>query len=183
MHDERKNGPTILVVEDHEPLRQQLTRAFRRRGYGVEAARDYDEAVAVLNSEAPQYAVIDLRIPGKSGLELLVYIKQASPATKVVMLSGFGSIATAVAAMRLGATNFVPKPADADTILAAFVDERDNAESAANPNDATPSLAQAEWEHIHRVLSDCGGNLSEAARRLGLHRRSLQRKLKKLSPD
>jgi two-component system response regulator RegA len=122
-------------------------------------------------------------MPGRSGLELLRELKRIDPATKVVVLTGFGSIATAVDAMRMGATNYVAKPADADEILAAFARGEQPVSETATAELPVPSLARAEWEHIHRVLGDCGGNVSEAARRLGIHRRSLQRKLQKLAPE
>jgi two-component system response regulator RegA len=128
-------------------------------------------------------AVIDLRMPGKPGLMLLQELKRLNPATKCLILSGFGSIATAIDAIRLGATNFLPKPADADDILNAFARAGTEIEVPEAEEDIpVPTLAQAEWEHIHRILSDCGGNISEAARRLGIHRRSLQRKLRKRAP-
>lgn len=174
--------PSMLVVDDNQVFRQQLARSFQRRGYHVRTAANYDEAVALANDESPEMAVVDLRMPGRCGLELLKELKRIDESTKVVVLTGFGSIATAVHAMRLGATNYLAKPADADGIQQAFA-------RAEQPVDAlaaeyqTPSLARAEWEHIHRVLSDCGGNLSEASRRLGIHRRSLQRKLQKLAPE
>ncbi len=138
--------------------------------------------MALAQVEPPEMAILDLKMPRRSGLDLLAELKRLDPTTKVVMLTGFGSIANAVDAMRLGATNYVSKPADVDDILAAFArGERPALEGAANDYQA-PSLARAEWEHIHRVLSDCAGNVSEAARRLGIHRRSLQRKLQKLAP-
>ena len=174
---------TILIVDDHEPFRDQLARSLVRRGHTVRTAANFDEAVAALAVEAPHRAIVDLRMPGKSGLELLAHFRTNSPATQVVMLTGFGSIVTAVDAMRLGATNFLPKPADADEILAAFESSPKFADDDRSAAASAPSLAQAEWDHIHRVLADCGGNISEAARRLGIHRRSLQRKLKKLAPD
>ncbi len=133
--------------------------------------------------ESPELAIVDLRMPGRSGLELLQELKRIDATTKVVMLTGFGSIATAVDAMRLGATNYVSKPADADDILAAFARAQSPVLEGTLADYQAPSLARAEWEHIHRVLSDCGGVVSEAARRLGIHRRSLQRKLQKLAPE
>lgn len=174
---------SLLLVDDSYAFRERLARAFRDRGLDVRAAANYDEAMALAREESPELAVVDLRMPGRSGLELLRDLKELDPSISVVVLSGFGSIATAVDAVRLGATNFLPKPADADDILAAF--ERGDAislETSTEPYDA-PSLARAEWEHIQRVLADCGGNVSEAARRLGIHRRSLQRKLQKRAPQ
>jgi two-component system response regulator RegA len=119
-------------------------------------------------------------MPGKSGLELVKELKALDPATKIVVLTGYGSIATALEAVKLGATHYLQKPADADEVLAAFSQGGQPLDLHAELK--APSLARAEWEHINRVLGDCSGNISEAARRLGLHRRSLQRKLNKHPP-
>ena len=173
---------TLLIVDDDEIFRVRLGESFRRRGYRVRLAANYDEACAAATDELPDLSVVDLRMPGRSGLELVRHLKKSSPATKIVVLTGYGSIATAVEAIRLGATNYLEKPADADDIIAAF--ERGDApplEPAPHAYEA-PSLARAEWEHIQRVLADCGGNISHAARQLGIHRRSLQRKLRKYAP-
>lgn len=188
MSEERSNrddpiaAPSILVVDDDRVLRERLARALSDRGYEVRTAASREEALRLASAEPPELAVVDLRIPDGSGLDVLRELKQLDPATKVVVLTGYGSIATAIEAVRSGATHYVPKPADADEILAAFSrDELSPQESL--PSDYTaPSLARAEWEHINRVLSDCGGNVSETARRLGIHRRSLQRKLQKRPP-
>lgn len=175
-------GASILVVDDDELFRERLARALRDRGYEVKTAEGYDGAMAACAGDSPEFAVVDLRMPGRSGLELVQDLKRNDPATKIVVLTGYGSIATAIEAIRLGATYYVNKPADADDLLTAF------ARGEAPPLDPSPqayrapSLARAEWEHINRVLSDCGGNVSEAARRLGMHRRSLQRKLHKYPP-
>ncbi|MDH5491913.1 MAG: response regulator, partial [Myxococcales bacterium] len=129
--------------------------------------------------ESPEHALVDLRMPGRSGLELVQELHALDPTTKIVVLTGYGSIATAIEAVRLGATHYLTKPADVDEILAAF-ERRDlpPGELPEVPAEA-PSLARVEWEHINRVLTECGGNVSQAARRLGIHRRSLQRKLSK----
>ncbi len=174
---------SIMLVDDSIVLRDRLARAFQERGFEVAVAGDYDEALTAFSRAPTDLAVLDLRMPGKPGLTLLQELKKISPNTKFLILSGFGSIATAIDAIRLGATNFLPKPADAEDILNAFA----RGDSEMDPPDAedelpVPTLAQAEWEHIHRILSDCGGNISEAARRLGIHRRSLQRKLRKRAP-
>ncbi|MEO8496880.1 MAG: response regulator [Planctomycetota bacterium] len=172
----------ILLVDDSVAFRERLARSFRDRGFHVSTAGHYDEAMALAREVMPSMAVVDLRMPGPSGLNLVRDLKALHPDTRILVLSGFGSIATAIDAVRLGATNFLPKPADADDILAAL--ERGEAEVSELPETEpeTPSLARAEWEHIHRVLADCGGNISECARRLGIHRRSLQRKLQKRAP-
>ncbi len=182
--DPRAEGEprSILIVDDDEVLRERLARAFRDRGYEARTAADVQSALRAARAESPEYAVVDLRMPGGSGLELVRELVAIDRATNVVVLTGYGSIATAVEAIRLGATHYLPKPADADEIIAAFARADASAPPAGAGGFPAPSLARAEWEHINRVLSDCGGNISEAARRLGLHRRSLQRKLQKHPP-
>ncbi|QDV26871.1 response regulator transcription factor [Aureliella helgolandensis] len=177
------HAQSILLVDDSIVLRDRLALAFQERGFRVAVASCFDEAVLAFQTEPTDLAVLDLRMPGKPGLVLLQELKRLSPETQFLILSGFGSIATAIDAIRLGAANFLPKPADADDILTAFA--RGGTEvhvSKAEEEIPVPTLAQAEWEHIHRILADCGGNISEAARRLGIHRRSLQRKLRKRAP-
>lgn len=178
------SATSILLADDSQLFRERLGQAFRDRGFVVRTACDYAEAMAIARSQSPDLAVVDLRMPGKSGLELVRDLKALDDTIQVLVLSGFGNIATAVDAVKLGAVNFLPKPADADDVLAAFgrsgVELPEDVE--ADPADV-PSLARAEWEHIHRILADCGGNISEAARRLGIHRRSLQRKLRKRAPE
>ncbi|MBC8356099.1 MAG: response regulator [Planctomycetes bacterium] len=173
---------TLLLVDDSAPFRERLARAFRDRGFHVCPAGKYDEAVAVGHGIVPSMAVVDLRMPGPSGLSLVRDLKAMHAETRILVLSGFGSISTAIDAVRLGATNFLPKPADADDILAALERGESDLSELPETEPETPSLARAEWEHIHRVLADCGGNISECARRLGIHRRSLQRKLQKRAP-
>lgn len=172
-------GTTLLLVDDDELLRERLARAFRDRGYPTSTAADYDQALAVFDEDPTDLAVLDLKLPGRNGLELLAALKERAPDLSVVMLSGYGSLPTAVDAVRLGATDFVAKPADADTVLAAFGREIGEGTDLGY---APPSLARTEWEHIQRVLAECGNNISQAARRLGLHRRTLQRKLHKYPP-
>lgn len=178
MAEPLEHAPTLLVVEDDELLRERLVRAFKERGYATLAAGSVSEALAKCD-EAPELAVIDLRVGDASGLEVLRALLQKDPATRVAMLTGYGSIATAVEAMRLGAVHYLTKPADADQILAAL---HRGAEPEPPPPGEPLSLARAEWEHINHVLVSVSGNVSEAARRLGLHRRSLQRKLAKYPP-
>jgi two-component system response regulator RegA len=175
-------GTSLLLVDDDRILRERLARAFSDRGFDVRVAGNYDEAVALAKQDSPEMAVVDLKMPGQSGLQLLKELRTIDPTTKVVMLTGYGSIATAIDAIRLGATYFLPKPADADEILTAFARSESPPLEPAPPDYRAPSLARAEWEHINRVLSDCAGNISEAARVLGIHRRSLQRKLQKYPP-
>ncbi len=169
---------TVLVVEDDDFLRERLVRALGDRGFDAQGAATVAEAL-VKSEEAPELAVVDLRIGEASGLDVLRALLAKDPATRVVMLTGYGSIATAVEAMRLGAVHYLTKPADAEQILSALL--RGSADNPA-PADEPLTLARAEWEHINHVLVSVSGNISEAARRLGLHRRSLQRKLAKYPP-
>ncbi|MDC0288729.1 response regulator [Rubripirellula sp.] len=184
VHDSTTVGAnSILLVDDTFVLRERLSTAMEQRGFRVETAGNYDEALEVFRKRPTELAVLDLRMPGKSGLELLRKLLQLAPDTRIIILSGFGSIPASIDAVRAGAVNFLSKPADADDILSAFM----RGDEPSVPDGAVafpaPSLARNEWEHIHRVLSDCGGNISEAARRLGIHRRSLQRKLRKRAPE
>lgn len=174
---------SILLVDDTFVLRERLSMAMQQRGFRVESAGNFDEAVQVFRARPTDLAVLDLRMPGKSGLELLRKLLEIKPNTRVIILSGFGSIPASIDAVRAGAVNFLSKPADADDILGAFVRGDDPSVPEGSLAFPAPSLARNEWEHIHRVLSDCGGNISEAARRLGIHRRSLQRKLRKRAPE
>lgn len=167
---------TFLFVDDDERYISQMQRAFARRGFTCHVAANGQEALALARSCAFNYASVDLRMPGMSGLDLVRELVQLVPGIHIVVLTGFGSIATAVEAVRLGAKHYLTKPADANDLLAAFA----RTESGRLPIcHEVPSLARAEWEHIQRVLDDCGGNISQAARLLRIERRSLQRKLAK----
>lgn len=174
--DEARDNRSLLIVDDDAPFRTRLVRAFTERGFDVRGAADYEEAIAIARDESPELTLVDLRLPGKSGLDLVRGLKELDATTNVVVLTGYGSIATAVESLRLGATSYLTKPVDADQILAAF-DHPPQGEGR-QPLSAQP-LARVEWEHIQRVLADCDGNVSQAARLLGIHRRSLQRKLSK----
>ena len=180
---ESSHKPSILLCDDDEVFRSRLARAFSERGYDAQAVADYDGAVAAAERDSPEFAVVDLRMPGKGGLELVQALHAIDPSTKIIVLTGYGSIATAIDAVRLGAVNYLAKPADTDDIIAAFAKGEAPPLAASDVEYKAPSLARAEWEHINRVLSDCGNNISEAARRLGIHRRSLQRKLQKYPPN
>ena len=173
---------TILLVDDEEHFRDRLARALARRGYEVLQAANYDEGLNVIKEEAPEMIVVDLRMPGPSGLDLVKSAMEFDSTMQIVVLTGYGSIATATEAIRFGAINYLPKPADTDEILAAFSKGQDEAPTSPDDNIETPSLARVEWEHINRVLADCGGNISAAAKRLNIHRRTLQRKLLKFPP-
>ena len=172
----------ILVVDDDDTLRERMKKSLSIRGYDVQVAGNYEDAVALARHVQPEFAVVDLKMPGKSGMEFLKDLKSHSPQTRAVMLTGYGSITNAVEAIKLGAVNYVTKPADADQVLAALDENPDQTKRDEEETFTPPSLAEAQWEHIQRVLSECGGNISEAARVLDIPRRTLQRKLKKLAP-
>lgn len=174
---------SVLLVDDDEVFRERLARAFRGRGYAVSEVPDLPQLGAALKAGLPDFAVIDLRLPSGSGLDAVRQVKRRSPRTVMVVLTGYGSIATALDAVALGAAHYLTKPATIDDILAGFARARPEAEpripATVPAEHEVLSLARVEWEHINRVLADCEGNVSEAARRLGMHRRSLQRKLSK----
>ncbi len=180
----------VLVVDDDEMFRTRLCRALANRGLEPIAAANADEGEQQARQHRPDWATIDLRMPGRGGLELVRSLHKFDGNMQIVVLTGYGTIATAVEAVRLGAADYLTKPVDADQILAAF--EVAEAKAADRPlpemprikaaEAQTPSLARVEWDYIHRVLADCGNNISQAARKLGIHRRSLQRKLQKLPP-
>ncbi len=169
--------PSLLLVDDDPTFRQVLADAFVKRGFAVRVAHDVASGLATVADDSPEYAVIDLKMPGPSGLELVRKLKQLDENTRIVMLTGYASVATAVEAIKLGAVHYLAKPADADEIMAAFGRVGGD---AAVPVDSKPlSVARLEWEHIQRVLAECDGNISATARRLNMHRRTLQRKLAK----
>lgn len=179
---EMVGAESILLVDDTEILRDRLAIAMQSRGLVVRTASNYDEAVSIFSNSPTDLAVLDLRMPGRSGLDLLRKLLQIKPNCRILILSGFGSIPASIDAVRAGAVNFLSKPADADDILSAFVRGEEPLVPEGGLAFPAPSLARNEWEHIHRVLADCNNNISEAARRLGIHRRSLQRKLRKRAP-
>lgn len=162
---------TMLIVDDDDTFRERLVLAMRDRGFEAVGAADYASALTLAEQDSPELAVVDLRLRGDSGVQLVRALKETDAATSIVVLTGYGSIATAVESVKNGAIGYLTKPANADQILAALKGQ------APDDDVDVPSLARVEWEHIQRVLSDCGGNVSQAARRLNMHRRSLQRKL------
>jgi len=167
----------LLLVDDDMVFCDVLGKALGRRGFRVIKAHSFEAAVQVLNECTPACAVVDLRMPGESGLKLVARLAELSPPVRTVVLTAYASITTAVEAIKLGATHYLTKPADADEIMAALERGRGSAEV---PVAARPlTVKRLEWEHLHRVLNECDGNISAAARRLGMHRRTLQRKLAK----
>jgi two-component system response regulator RegA len=180
MSDASNSAPSLLVVDDDDVFRDRVARAFQDRGYDVRAAPSAEAAVALAKADSPELAVVDLRMPGESGLWLVEELLRVDAATRIVILTGFGSVATAVEAIKRGAHHYLQKPTTVDEIEAALSGAPPVPPSA--PLADLPSLARNEWEYIQRVLHESDGNVSEAARRLGLHRRSLQRKLQKHPP-
>jgi two-component system response regulator RegA len=168
----------LLLVEDDEAFARTLTRSFERRGYTVRNAASLEEVQAVLSAFNPRYAVVDLKLKNNSsGLACVQALHQHDPETLIVVLTGFASIATAVEAIKLGACQYLAKPSNTDDIEAAFGHVA-GAQEVELTNRAT-SVKTLEWEHIHAVLAETDFNISEAARRLGMHRRTLARKLEK----
>ncbi|OIR11327.1 photosynthetic apparatus regulatory protein RegA [mine drainage metagenome] len=168
--------PSLLLVDDDETFRTVLSRALEKRGFAVTAAGSVEQALPLAVANPPEYAVLDLKMEGASGLVLVQKLHELDPATRIVMLTGYASIATAVEAIKLGATQYLSKPANADEIVAAF----GHSANADARFDAQPaSVERLEWEHIQRVLRENGDNISATARILNMHRRTLQRKLAK----
>ena len=172
--------PRLLILEDNERFAEALAAEFRDRSYEVLTARTLAELSEVCGDPI-DFAIVDLRLRGDDGLDAIAIIKENSPSANVVVLTGYGSIATAVQATKRGADNYLTKPVDIDKIEHAF-GVGNHAELEAAVEGERPSLARHEREYIEYVLTECGGNISEAARRLGLHRQSLQRKLRKHTP-
>ncbi|MFC6670058.1 response regulator transcription factor [Marinobacterium aestuariivivens] len=169
--------PRFLVVDDDPTFTRVLSRALTRRGYSVTVARSAEEAGRLLEQWVPDLVSVDLKMEGASGLRLIPVLRAASADMRILVLTGYASIVTAVEAIKLGATNYLPKPADADQILAALAQNEGDADTEV---EAQPmSVDRLEWEHIQKVLTEHDGNISATARALGMHRRTLQRKLLK----
>ena len=169
--------PTLLLVDDDEVFRGVLARALAKRGYEVEQAGSAEEGIVCARENPPEYAVIDLKMPGESGLQLIADLVELDPNTRIVMLTGYASIATAVEAIKLGATHYLTKPANADEVVEALHKTEGNPN--VQPQNSPQTIERLEWEHIQKVLAQYEGNISATARALKMHRRSLQRKLSK----
>src|SRR5262245_44773741 len=176
-----KDSPVVLVVDDEAVFRERLCRAFRERGWDAHAAGNSKQTLELAGKISPDLVLLDLRMPDTNGLDLIESIKALDSTIAVVLLTGYGSIPTALQALQLGADHYLSKPVDVDQILAAYEELHAGLPGRAKPL-TVPSLARVEWEHIQRVLSDCSGNITQAAKLLGIHRRSLQRKLSKYPP-
>lgn len=172
--------PSLLLVDDDLTFCQVMARALQRRGFDVQVAHDAVEAIRLAERDPPEYALVDLKMPGDSGLVLIRRLHAIEPATRIVVLTGFASVATAIEAIKLGAVHYLAKPVDADEVVAAF--GRTEGDIGAAINDVPLSVDRLEWEHIQRILNEHDGNVSATARALNMHRRTLQRKLSKRPP-
>jgi two-component system, response regulator RegA len=185
---------SLLLVDDDNVFRERLAQSLTKRGFVVRTAHSHDSAVELAAVDSPEFALVDLRMPGNSGLDTVRALHRIDSTTRIVVLTGYGSIATAVDAIKSGAVHYLTKPAGVEEIVAAFASDdavlgdalatKESADgvqtqSETSENADVPSLARVEWEHIERVVQSCGGNISHAAKALGMHRRSLQRKLAK----
>lgn len=172
--------PSLLLVDDDEVFLKRLARAMERRGFEVETAPTVAAGKAIAKARPPAYAVIDLRLDDGNGLDVVEALREAREDARIVVLTGYGAIATAVAAVKIGATDYLSKPADANDILRALLAQ--SAEDLPDLPENPMSADRVKWEHIQRVYEQCDRNVSETARRLNMHRRTLQRILAKRSP-
>jgi len=171
--------PTLLLVDDDEQFLKRLARAMEKRGFAPETADSVAAGKAIARSRPPAYAVVDLRLEDGNGLDVVETLRERRPDCRIVVLTGYGAIATAVAAVKIGATDYLSKPADANDITNALLARTD---TLPPPPENPMSADRVKWEHIQRVFEQCDRNVSETARRLSMHRRTLQRILAKRSP-
>ena len=170
---------SLLIVDDDNPFRERLARAMEKKGFEVSQAESVKKGIEVVKTKKPTFAVVDLRLNDGNGLEIVKVIQNSNSNSRIIMLTGYGNISTAVAAIKQGAIDYLAKPADADDVEKALLaDPNRKAEPPENPMSAD----RVKWEHIHRVFELCNRNVSETARRLKMHRRTLQRILSKRSP-
>jgi len=172
-------GQVLLIVDDDKAFLQRLARAMEKRGYVTETAESVAEARQKVEAANPSYAVVDMRLEDGNGLDVIEMIRARRPEARAIILTGYGNIATAVTAVKLGAVDYLSKPADADEIHAALMQKKD---ARATPPENPMSADRVRWEHIQRVYELCDRNVSETARRLNMHRRTLQRILAKRAP-
>jgi two-component system response regulator RegA len=171
---------SLLIVDDDRPFTQRLERAMQARGFAVATAESVADGLSQVERLAPDYAVVDMRLADGNGLDVISALKQRRPDCRAIILTGYGNIATAVNAVKFGATDYLAKPADADDIVAALVVDKG---CQPKPPENPMSASRVRWEHIQRVYELCGRNVSDTARRLNMHRRTLQRILAKRAPD
>ena len=177
--DQPGAGRKLLLVDDDAPLRRSLTRALERRGFVVLPAEGLAEGRIQAREHRPEFAVLDMRLAEGSGLDLLKTLREIRPEIRIVIVTGYGNIATAVAAIKAGAADYLAKPVDADDVVAALLR---TGQGLPPPRDNPMSADRVRWEHIQRVFEQCNRNVSETARRLNMHRRTLQRILNKRAP-
>lgn len=171
--------PSLLLLDDDEPFLRRLSRAMEKRGFDVREAGSIADGLKAVKASPPAYAVLDLRLDDGNGLEVVEALREARPDARIVVLTGYGAIATAVAAVKIGATDYLSKPADANDIVSALLARPEDKPA---PPENPMSADRVRWEHIQRVYELCDRNVSETARRLNMHRRTLQRILAKRSP-
>ncbi len=171
---------SLLIVDDDDPLRDRLSRAMERKGFQVRNAKNVENAIKIVRSAPPNFALVDLRLEDGNGLDVVEEINKVKKDSRIVMLTGYGNLPTAVAAVKAGAIDYIAKPVDADDVESALLASQD---SKAKPPENPMSADRVKWEHIHRVFELCNRNVSETARRLKMHRRTLQRILSKRSPN
>ena len=187
MEEEKKNSPKItdfadkslLIVDDDNPLRDRLARAMEKKGFQVTQADSVKTGISIVKNTPPSFAIIDLRLNDGNGLDVVTELRKINKECKIIMLTGYGNIPTAVAAVKAGAIDYLAKPVDADAIESALLA---SPETKARPPENPMSADRVKWEHINRVFELCNRNVSETARRLKMHRRTLQRILSKKSP-
>ena len=170
---------SLLIVDDDDPLRVRLARAMEKKGFQVRDAKTVENAIKLVKSSPPKFALVDLRLEGGNGLDVVREINRVKKDSRIVMLTGYGNLPTAVAAVKAGAIDYMAKPVDADDVESALLA---GPNSKARPPENPMSADRVKWEHIHRVFELCNRNVSETARRLKMHRRTLQRILSKRSP-
>jgi two-component system response regulator RegA len=173
------DGRSLLIVDDNKTFLQRLARAMEMRGFDVTAAESAEEGMSVVEKQPPAYAVVDLKMRDGSGLDVISALKQRRPDSRAIILTGYGNIVTAVNAVKIGAIDYLAKPADADEVTAVLLSDR---KLDPDPPENPMSANRVRWEHIQRVYELCGRNVSETARRLQMHRRTLQRILAKRAP-
>ncbi len=173
------DDPSLLLVDDDEPFLRRLAKAMEKRGFTVETADSVAAGKAIATARPPAYAVVDLRLEDGNGLDVVEVLRERRPEARIVVLTGYGAIATAVAAVKIGATDYLSKPADATDVMNALLA---NGDELPPPPENPMSADRVRWEHIQRVYELCDRNVSETARRLNMHRRTLQRILAKRSP-
>ena len=175
--DDHNEQPVLLLVDDDELYCEVLSDALRKRGYAVSIAHNLADALELARQLEPEYAVVDLRIGTESGLEMVRQLAALDENTRIIMLTGYASVATAVESIKLGAVHYLTKPATAEDVVAAL--HRDKGDATVMPAEQPLSVRRLEWEHLQKVLTENNGNISAAARALNMHRRTLQRKLAK----